>query len=56
MFESITSNADQDNVRGNGKSDYFFWFENVARFRVSAVQNEGSEAPIMRLFVTDRNV
>lgn len=56
MFESVTSEEDQQCLRESGKADYAFWFENVARFRVSAVRSDALSAPIMRLFVTDRNV
>ncbi|MBI5096000.1 MAG: helix-turn-helix domain-containing protein [Candidatus Hydrogenedentes bacterium] len=56
MFESITSEEDQQCLRESGKADYAFWFENVARFRVSVVRSDAVNAPIMRLFMTDRDL
>ncbi len=56
LFESIASKENQQCLRESGKADFAFWFENVARFRVTAVKSEGLDAPIMRLFVVDRNI
>ncbi len=56
MLDSVTSQADQRYLRETGKADYSFWFENIARFRVSAAVQEGFSGPVMRLFVTDLNI
>lgn len=56
MFDSISSLKDQQCLDETGKADFSFWFENIARFRVSAVNCETLDAPLMRLFITDRNL
>jgi len=56
MFDSIASLKDQQCLDQTGKADFSFWFENIARFRVSAVNCGTLDAPIVRLFITDRNL
>ena len=56
LMRSVASDDHQQALHKTGHVEFGFAFEDVARFRVSALYKDVASGPVMRLFVISRNI